>query len=223
MTRSLPWLALTLALLSPSVATAETGLFGTRESRNGDLAMFTKWTGMLERARATGANTLTPRPAEDGNAPFAGSGACKPNPRFACPGADWPDMLQSWQALPPAQQVQRVNAYFNRAPYILDPVNWGVPDYWAHIREFFAKDGDCEDYAIAKYTALKALGFDPAAMRVVVVQDTNLDTAHAVLAVRWQGESLILDNQVDQVLADDRVHHYRPIYSINETAWWMHL
>ena len=219
----MPWLALSVALLTPLAATAETGLFGTRESRNGDLTMFTKWTGMLDRARETGATAPRPGPAEIAAQTFAGSGACKPNPRFACPGDDWPAMLDTWQSLTPAQQLQHVNAYFNRAPYILDPVNWGLPDYWAHIREFFAKDGDCEDYAIAKYTALKALGFDAAAMRVVVVQDTNLDTAHAVLAVRWQGASLILDNQVNQVLSDDAVHHYRPIYSINETAWWMHL
>lgn len=208
-------LAMVLAL-APVSAQADVGLFGSHETRNGDFRVFVKWTGMLARQQDPAAGQAQPVDA------LPASGGCKPNPRFACPGEDWPQLIQQLRGLSPAMQLTRVNAYFNRAPYILDPINWGVADYWAAIKEFFRKDGDCEDYAIAKYMTLKAVGFAADAMRVVVVQDTNLDSAHAVLAVVLDGETHILDNQVDAVLPQGAVHHYRPIYSINETAWWLH-
>ena len=111
-----------------------------------------------------------------------------------------------------------------------DMVNWGQADYWETIHEFLRQDGDCEDYAIAKYFSLKALGFDPATMRIVIVEDMNLHTPHAVLAVYasanpgdGKGDApLILDNQLPHPVKATSILHYRPIYSINETAWWFH-
>ncbi len=118
--------------------------------------------------------------------------------------------------------LDKVNAYMNRASYIVDPVNWGIPDYWATPDEFFLKDGDCEDYAISKYVTLKRLGIAPDAMRLVILQDENLKVAHAVLAVSLGDNIFILDNQVDAVLPHTKILHYRPVYSINESAWWLH-
>ena len=36
-------------------------------------------------------------------------------------------------------------------------------------------------------------------------------------------EALILDNQVQAVLSDADVVHYAPVFSINESHWWIHL
>jgi len=36
------------------------------------------------------------------------------------------------------------------------------------------------------------------------------------------GSNFILDNQIQQVVKDTAIHHYIPIYSINETRWWRH-
>ena len=96
------------------------------------------------------------------------------------------------------------------------------PIYWASPGEFFRRHGDCEDYAIAKFLSLRALGFDDAAMRIVVLQDLNLGIAHAVLAVELGGETLILDNQVADVVPARAIRHYRPIYAVNETHWWLY-
>ena len=52
------------------------------------------------------------------------------------------------------QQLDAVNRYMNKHQYITDIVNWGVTDYWETPREFFLKDGDCEDFAIAKFKSL---------------------------------------------------------------------
>ncbi len=118
--------------------------------------------------------------------------------------------------------LSEVNAFMNRSTYIIDPVNWGVPDYWATPTEFFMKDGDCEDYAISKYITLKRMGVPKNSMRLVIVQDENLRIAHAVLSVKMGDKLMILDNQVDAVMEQKRIHHYRPVYSINEQAWWLH-
>ena len=71
--------------------------------------------------------------------------------------------------------------------------------------------------------SLKQLGFDTNKMRVVVVQDTNQRIAHAVMAIDRQNDILILDNQVSQVMSHRNIFHYVPVYSVNETSWWMHL
>ena len=110
----------------------------------------------------------------------------------------------------------------NKHPYITDPVNWGVDDYWASIGQFFAKDGDCEDYAIAKFYTLRELGWDNDQMRIVVLQDLNLRVAHAILVVQAGERTLVLDNQINQVVEAAAIRHYRPIFSLNETHWWLH-
>ncbi len=122
----------------------------------------------------------------------------------------------------PLAQLKRVNGFMNRHRYIIDPINWGVKDYWATPGQFFRKHGDCEDYAIAKYLSLKMLGWDTGKMRIVVLRDLNLKIAHAVLLVRLNDSYMLLDNQIAIVVDSKRIRHYRPIYSVNEKSWWRH-
>lgn len=147
---------------------------------------------------------------------------CRVTRSFRCPIDEWTDLLTSLKGKKSAEQMEAINRHMNHAPYITDIVNWGVQDYWATLRQFFQKDGDCEDYAIAKYFSLKNLGFDPNDMRIAVVQDTNLDVAHAVLVVYVDNKTWILDNQIPQVVGEKTILHYKPLYSINEGAWWLH-
>ena len=53
---------------------------------------------------------------------------------------------------------------------------------------------DCEDYAIAKYVALREAGVEAADLRFLLVRD-RLAGDHAVLGVRYEGRWLILDNR----------------------------
>ena len=69
---------------------------------------------------------------------------------------------------------------------------------------------------------MRALGRDNAHLRIVVLQDLNLKIAHAVLAAYVDGEVWILDNQLKQIVTADSIHHYRPLFSLNEAAWWIH-
>ena len=120
-------------------------------------------------------------------------------------------------------KITGVNHFLNKKDYIVDPINWGLKDYWATPRQFNRKNGDCEDYAIAKYLSLKALGIPEMQMRIVVLNDLNLELLHAVLAVYdTTGNIYILDNQIPHVMKHNDIHHYEPVYSINEHLWWKH-
>ena len=206
-----PWaLALGLALAPLAVRAVEADyprLFGTAETRSENLKPFTKWTGAMDRyARERSLET----------APCAQLGAPKCRPKA------WRDFLATLDGKTRRQQVDAVHQYMNQRTYIEDLPNYGVPDYWATPREFLGKDGDCEDYAIAKYMSLRTLGFKDSELRVVVLQDLNLGVAHAVLIVYLDGQALLLDNQIGRVIDQAKVRHYRPYYSINEKSWWLH-
>lgn len=210
----------TAASAAVEPAKAVPGLFGSTEIASKDLSAFTKWSDMWRRSAADRneigrADAATAHGVQD-------SEACGRDKRLTCGRESWEKLVAEAQQRSPMEKLKAVNDYMNRTPYIIDPENWGVPDYWATPREFFLKDGDCEDYAISKYVTLKRLGIDPASMRLVIVQDENLRIAHAVLAVTLGSDVFILDNQVDAVLPQQKILHYRPVYSINETGWWLH-
>lgn len=212
-----PWLATALLLFlfasTEAIGSTRDGvqyppLFGTVEKRANSINLFPKWKGTLDRY-------FRERKLED--AP------CDANIFNRCHLRKWKAFLAKIKGKDRMTQLREVNTYMNRAPYIVDQVNYGVPDYWATPRQFFRRDGDCEDYAIAKYLSLRALGLSPDAMRVVVLQDENLKLAHAVLVVYLEGRAYVLDNQIKTVVEASRIFHYRPIYSINERYWWVHL
>jgi predicted transglutaminase-like cysteine proteinase len=177
-------------------------LFGTSEMQSSNIKPFPKWTDMLSRHRAE---------EQRGDSP------CAPTRFIRCSIADWLSFLDGERGKEPRAQLSDVNAFINLHPYVLDKIN-----YWETPREFASHDGDCKDYAIAKYFSLRYLGWSEDGLRVVVVQDLNLRVAHAILAAYVGEEILILDNQARQVVRADSIRHYRPYYSINESHWWLH-
>ncbi len=197
-----------LVLLLPAVADAQgyPALFGTREVRNANISPFTKWTGMLGRQR--------PEPPHYND-------PCQQR-RGRCYVQEWRALMNQLRGQDAMRQLQQVNAFMNRMPYVEDIANYGMVDYWATPLEFLRRDGDCEDYAIAKYIALRELGFPQSDMRILVLNDLNLRVPHAILIVYLNGRAYVLDNQIQQVVTTDVIRHYQPIFSINEEAWWLH-
>lgn len=195
-------------------------LFGSREIRSRSVKSFNKWTEMWRRHNLPRTPSAQEKP--DKTNTYLSTRRCVGLARLECGRAEWNQFVENNQGKELADLLPAVNEYMNKSTYIVDPVNWGIPDYWATPDEFFLKDGDCEDYAISKYVTLKRLGVDPDIMRLVILQDENLRAAHAVLAVRHEGVYQILDNQVNAVLPDTQILHYRPVYSLNETGWWLH-
>jgi predicted transglutaminase-like cysteine proteinase len=103
-----------------------------------------------------------------------------------------------------------VNRYVNQTPYQSDMDRYGIADYWATPGEFLGRSGDCEDYAIAKYVALGESGTASDDLRLVVVRDARRKADHAVVAIRFDGEWLILDNRHLVLVKAAEALHYSP-------------
>ncbi|MCB4358626.1 transglutaminase-like cysteine peptidase [Quatrionicoccus australiensis] len=140
-----------------------------------------------------------------------------------CKVPEWLQFIASLRGRGSREQLIAVNEFANRFRYVLDQDNYGRSDYWAIPREFLTLGGDCEDFAIIKYFSLRQLGVSPDALRIVVVQDTNLRIPHAILAVYAAEGIVILDNQIREVIPHTKISHYVPVFSLNERNWWMHL
>ena len=134
-----------------------------------------------------------------------------------CSLTSWRRFLDGLRDRPVLERITAVNSFINEVRYREDDDNWGVGDYWAAPGEFFASGGDCEDYAIAKYYSLRALGFPAARLKIVVLYDNKRQLPHAVLSVNWSGAELILDNFGDGLSRWTEAPHYKPIYSVNES------
>ncbi|HEC90177.1 MAG TPA: hypothetical protein ENI55_00775 [Alphaproteobacteria bacterium] len=182
--------------------------FRSTETPSTNLKPFKKWNMALARYSKEAAT--------------AKKGTCNETKMNKCYYDRWMAFLKKIKDKSPIEQVKAVNAAMNRAKYITDNVNWGKKDYWATPGEFFTRYGDCEDYAITKYLSLKILGFKENLLRVVVLKDLNLKIGHAVLIVFLNGKSLVLDNQIKQVVEAKTIRHYLPVYSINAKNWWRH-
>lgn len=174
-------------------------LFGSDEKRSGNLSAFTKWTGMFDRFDRQMGNPANRKIMQE-----------------------WLSNVQDFQGLSLEKMAARVNSYVNETKYILDNRNWGQSDYWATPVEFVQNGGDCEDFAIAKYTALRSLGVPEERLRVAIIHDKIKNIPHAVLVVYTDTDALILDNQEKRTLRASEIDRYRPIFSINRQAWWLH-
>jgi len=124
------------------------------------------------------------------------------------------------------ERVKAINQFFNRQiQYREDMDNWGVIDYWASPMELLNRGaGDCEDYAIAKYFSLIAMGLPPAKMRMVYVraQTGGAIQAHMVLAYYPEpnAEPWILDNLITDIRPASRRPDLAPVFSFNAEGLW---
>ena len=128
------------------------------------------------------------------------------------------------------QQLEIVNRYINRHRHYRrdrrnqDAASWGdeaVFSQWSTLLEFLQRGGDCEDYATAKYTVLRLLGYSADTLRIVVVYDRKTREYHAVVAVHnEQGNTRLLD--IDNRIYGRKPTAYRYVYAVNENSIWDH-
>jgi predicted transglutaminase-like cysteine proteinase len=135
----------------------------------------------------------------------------------------WREIVIAAQALPQGQRLKSVNASFNVWPYKLDMEVYGVREYWATPKEFIIRSGDYEDYSIAKYYALRNVGFDKETLRVVALKDTIRGIGHAVLVAYVGDDILVLGNYAKLVLLHSKYKHCVLQVSMNETTRWAHV
>ncbi|QLG89640.1 transglutaminase-like cysteine peptidase [Chitinibacter bivalviorum] len=143
--------------------------------------------------------------------------------------------LQNWQALlngdkkgDDNSKLAKVNDFFNETiTFAPDQQVWGVEDYWATPVEFLVRGaGDCEDFAIAKYFSLLALGVPENKLRITYVQasghgPTNL--AHMVLTYYATPSAMpvVLDNLIPEIKPASQRTDLTPVYGFNGQGLWL--
>ena len=137
----------------------------------------------------------------------------------------WQGLAESLQGRPERERVAAVNDFFNRARFRGDPELHGERDYWATPVEFLTLNaGDCEDYSIAKYFTLAALGVPDERLRITYVKaDTpGGELAHMVLAYypSPDADPVILDNLRPELVPASRRGDLTPVYSFNGEGLW---
>ena len=128
------------------------------------------------------------------------------------------ELIRSLKNKPVKLQLAKVNQFFNRAKYVTDKRLWGKADYWASPFEFIGKNrGDCEDYVIAKYFALRKLGVDDKKLFLTYVKASKQNLAHMVLSYFESPKKppLILDNYNKKILSALKRKDLKPVYSFN--------
>lgn len=140
------------------------------------------------------------------------------------------ERVQEWQSLVNNQQdssennkLNSVNRFFNEVHFVDDIRVWRQEDYWATPVEFLGKNaGDCEDFTIAKYFTLRALGVPSEKLRLMYVRALRLKQSHMVLAYFEEPDSmpLILDNINKKILPASYRKDLQPIYSFNGDGLW---
>jgi predicted transglutaminase-like cysteine proteinase len=53
------------------------------------------------------------------------------------------------------------------------------------------------------------------------VKDHKRNVNHTVTLVRFDNQTMLLDNELDSVVPADSVSHYKPVFAANENAWWL--
>lgn len=126
-------------------------------------------------------------------------------------------------------RVRATNQFYNDAIAFVDDAEvWGVTDYWASPLEALGKGmGDCEDYSLAKYFSLVAMGMPVSKLRLVYVRalldgPRSPGQPHMVLAYYESpgAEPLILDNLVPDVRPASRRPDLVPVFSFNTEGMW---
>lgn len=135
---------------------------------------------------------------------------------------EWSALIARLRTLPRRERVLAVDRYFAGFGYTADIDVWRQDDFWATPYEFLARrQGDCEEFAVAKYLALRAAGFDDGDLNLIGVTDRQSRRFHMVLAVDVDGETLILDNQAAAPVASLDLRRYEPAYVINQSNRWI--
>jgi predicted transglutaminase-like cysteine proteinase len=102
---------------------------------------------------------------------------------------------------------------------VSDQAQYGEIDVWSSPLVTFGHGaGDCEDYAIAKFVALRQAGIAPDDIRILIMRDTVRGEDHAVAAARLDGHWLTLDNRRMAMVEDADIRNYRPLFAIDQNG-----
>jgi predicted transglutaminase-like cysteine proteinase len=136
----------------------------------------------------------------------------------------WEELIHNDKSPSDREKLSKVNHFYNsRIRFVSDIELWGVQDYWATPIEFLCKNaGDCEDYAIAKFFTLKAMGVAEDKLNIAYVKALQYNIAHMVLTYYSEpgAEPLVLDNLIDSIEPASKRTDLMPVFSFNSAGLW---
>ncbi|KTD03063.1 transglutaminase-like cysteine peptidase [Legionella feeleii] len=136
----------------------------------------------------------------------------------------WKQLIINYRSQSLNNKLKAVNDFFNQFTFEQDESYQGTTDYWKTPDEFIADGGgDCEDFSIAKYFTLLALGVPIQTLRITYVKSVEFNRAHMVLAyyAKPDLEPLILDNLTGKILPASKRPDLIPVYSFNGEGLWL--
>lgn len=128
---------------------------------------------------------------------------------------EWHSMLDKYKYKSDKKKLEVVNKFFNRVLWQEDQQIWGKKDYWTTPVEMLIKNsGDCEDYALAKYFSLLAMGVDAKKMKLTYAIMRQTGRAHMVLTYfdNSLSGSFVLDNINDRIILTAERKDLLPVY-----------
>lgn len=187
----------------PSIARAAAQPFGLEKARPVRGRLHDKWTAAKNEMQAERLTLMACR--EDPE-------SCPANARKFLAVVDKALARDGWARV--AEINRSINLNITPAD---DADQYGVVDRWASpLTTFTSNAGDCEDYAIAKYAALREAGIRENDLRLVVVYDRARREHHAVTAVRHAGNWLVLDNRTHEMRRDIEIAQFDPMFVIDK-------
>lgn len=122
------------------------------------------------------------------------------------------------------EKLKKVNRFFNQIEFVSDSLHYKKEDYWATPLEFLASGaGDCEDFSLAKYFTLKAMGVAEKKLNLTYVKAVELNQAHMVMTYfkTPEADPLVLDNLINTIKPASQRVDLLPVYSFNGTGLWL--
>jgi predicted transglutaminase-like cysteine proteinase len=186
----LAFVAITIALCAGGPTRADDEFSAARQYSG----LMTKWRGIQMRMSEDASRLALCRAAPE---------ACRPEEKqFAA-------IVEAARAHEGRALIGHINRAVNLAIRpISDLRRFGVVDEWTPPLETLqAGAGDCEDYAILKFHALREAGFAAADLKLVIVRVPSTRTDHAVVAARLSSQWVVLDNRGFALVDLDRVRY----------------
>src|SRR5689334_16811183 len=116
------------------------------------------------------------------------------------------DIIEAARGRDGRARLGEINRAINLAVRpVSDLAQYGQLDVWASPLATLVRGGDCEDYAIAKFVALRRAGISSDDLRIVIMRDTLHGGDHAVAAARLDGRWLTLDNRRMAMIEDSDI------------------
>lgn len=136
----------------------------------------------------------------------------------------WQTLIRDNAGRSEMEKLENVNSFFNQLQFVDDLTHWQKPDYWATPVEFLSTGaGDCEDFSLAKYFTLKALGIAEDKLNMTYVRALQLKQAHMVVTYYAAADSvpLVLDNLTADIQPATARKDLLPVYSFNGLGLWL--